>query len=281
LWQGFDWYAPTQNISSLNTLGLAGLSASTLSVSEGGSESFTLAEGNALATVQGNGTQPLADLSQTGQQSYADTASDSFALTNHGSNNFALTELGTSSGSAYALSSVTYNETGGVDSIGLTETVVESVSGTATTSGNQSFAGSNHTLGASASDSFQFTSLKTAVYGESDSGGFSDYEGGTYGGGSFALGSLSYSNQGSGTDSLTETANQTQTGTLTGGNNFAGTDSMGVAGTLTGADTVSQSGNFTQTAGDTLTETGSGNYTLTEGGAYAGNSFSMSSFNLA
>src|SRR5262249_7010244 len=50
---GFNWLSPTQQLSTRNNHGLSGLAADSLSVTEtGGSDSYTFARTNGLATVQ-------------------------------------------------------------------------------------------------------------------------------------------------------------------------------------------------------------------------------------
>jgi hypothetical protein len=279
-WTGFDWYGPTQQVSSLNTLGLASLTASSFSVSQNGGESFTFQQSNGSVTVKGNGTTQLADLSETGQQSYASTTSESFTATNQGNDTYSLSELGTYGNNSYSFSNVTYNETASSNTVSLTETVVQSQSGTATTSGSQSFSANQHSLGNNSNNSFQLTGLSTASYGESAAGTYSLAQSGKYGSGSFSLGSLSYSNRGTGSYTLSQPATETQTGTHTGGSQFAGTDSFSVGGTAAGANTVNESAQYTQTANSTLTEASGGNFTVTEQGGYGNGSFSLSSFNL-
>jgi hypothetical protein len=279
-WGGFNWQPPTAQLSQNKNLGLANLTATSLSASEGGSESFTFQETNAVATVQGTGKQPLAGLSQTGQQSYSGTSTDSFTLTQQGSNTFTLSEQGAYANGSYALSSVAWNELGS-HTLTFTGTVVQSQGGTGSAAGAQSFSGNNHSLGNTSSESFQFTGLSTAVYSETDSDSFTRYQGGSYGGGSFALSSLNFSDHGSGSYSLTETNSATQTGTLNLGGTGSGADSYSVQGTLTNSGTLSEAGNFTQTSAGTVTETGSGNFTVTEQGSYGNGSWSLSSYSLS
>jgi hypothetical protein len=210
-WSGFNWRDPTQHISDAHALSLASLSATSFTVNEtAGSESYSFQVTSANETISGNATQALADLSETGQESYAVTDGLSFTFTNQGSNTFTLAEQGAYANGSYSFSSVAYHETGS-NSFQLSETGTISQSGTATESATHSFTGHNHTLSYGGSDSFQFTSLNTFAYGETGSGTNSLTESGTYGGGCFSLGSVNYSAQGSGTLSLTESGTQTST----------------------------------------------------------------------
>src|SRR5207253_198255 len=109
-------------------------------------------------SITGHGSQPLANLNQAGQQSYALTAGESFRYRNQGEDSFSLSEVGSYGGGSYTLSGITYSESGS-DSFGLAETVTQSISGTAALAGDLSFSGGNHALGASSRDTFQFGSL--------------------------------------------------------------------------------------------------------------------------
>jgi hypothetical protein len=280
---GFNWLSVTQQVSSLNTLNLSGLSATSLSVGEtSGSDTFIFQETSGVATVQGNVRVPLGgSLFQSGQDSYSDTAAEQFNGTQSGSDSFALTELGQYAANSYSLSSVAYSETG-TQSSQFNATLTDApVSATGSASGAQSFSGNNHALGGSAAESFSFTGLGTTNYGETSTSAFTLTESGTYGGGSFSLASLNYAANGSGGYTLTQTSLQsTQNGTFSDSGNASGTDSFGVAGALTDAGTATESGNFTATDSGTLHDSETGNFTLTELGAYGNASWSLSSFNL-
>ncbi len=278
---GFNWLPVTQQVSSQNSLNLTGLSATSLSATEtGGSDSFLFQE-SGTATVQGSDRVPLGNnLLQTGQYSYTVTGVQSFSSSLQGNDTFLLTELGQYAGNSYSLSSVTYSESGTQSSV-FNATFTDSETGNGSTTGAQSFSGGNHTLGGSASESFQFTGLSTTHYGESATSNYSFSESGTFGGGSFALSSLNYGAAGSGGYSLTQTSLQTQTGTFSSTESASGTDSFGIAGTLTSAGTVTQSGGYTATSNGTLQDLESGNFTLHELGTYTNGSWSLTSFNLS
>ena len=51
--QGFNWLPVTDELSSLNSLGLSDLAATSLVVTETGSDSYTLQEANGVATFNG------------------------------------------------------------------------------------------------------------------------------------------------------------------------------------------------------------------------------------
>jgi hypothetical protein len=276
---GFNWFVPTRTLSGLNALGVLSLTATGLTVTQNGGDSFTLQESNGSATLAGNGCQALADFSQTGQQTYQSNTTDAFGYTNQGNNTFALSEVGSYANSNYAFTSVAYNETGS-NSFALSRTAVQAATTTLAAAGNQCFAGSLHTLGLGSAQTTVRNSLSTSIYAENGTGSYAFYQGGSYGGAGFALGSLAYSNHGTGSFSLTQNAVETQTGTLTSNQAVAGTDRHGVAGTITNADTVANLGNLTQTAASTLTEQGSANYTLNELGGYGGGSWALGCFSL-
>lgn len=232
--QGFNWLTPTLKISSLNSLSLSNLTASSLTINEtNGSENYTFQLTNGVATVTGNVRQPLSDsLLQTGQNSYTETAVESFNSSNSGRDSFSLSELGSYGNNSYSLSSVSYSEQSGTQSTQFNATVADSQSGTATESGMQSFSGNNHSLGDSSSESFQFNNLSTLSYGESATSNFSMTQQGSYGGGSFSLGSLTYNANGSGGYSGQETASDSSSGNdsfnLSGSGSFSN-DSFSLA----------------------------------------------------
>ena len=199
--------------------------------------------------------------------SYTETDVEQFSATKQGSDSFSLTELGCYSSGSYALDSIVYQENG-PSTYQATLTVTTSQSGTGIQSGVQSFSGNNHSLGNSSSDSFQFSNLGTLSYGESATSHETLSESGSYGGGSFNLGSVNYSNDGSGGYSLTQTATQTQTGTATGSDQHSGTDSYGVSGSLADGGTTTQEGPYTATSIATNTDAESGNFTMTQLGGY-------------
>jgi hypothetical protein len=280
-WDGFNWHDPTWQLSARNNLGLTGLAATSLTVTESGTDSFDLEISSGTATITGSGSQPLYDhLTQSGQQSYTDTVSESFTASNHGQDTFSLSEQGSYDGSNFALSSVAFSESG-QNSLAFTDTLTEARGGTETANGSQAFSGNLHTFGAASSESFQFSDLTTSHYSESASASYSLYEGGSYGAGSFSLGSLNFSEQGSGGLTLAQTATQTQTGTETATDNAASTDSLGVSGTLTDSGTATLSGNYTYTSLETLQETDSGTFSLSELGGYGNSSWALSTFSLS
>jgi hypothetical protein len=110
-WVGFNWADATAEISSLNTLGLDGLSATSVSVSEsyaGEGYSFTL---TGTETLTGTGSQPLMDSpTQPGQESYTETVTAAFTYTNSGDDNFTLTEAGGYANGSFAFNCVAYEE---------------------------------------------------------------------------------------------------------------------------------------------------------------------------
>jgi hypothetical protein len=258
---GYNWLDATQKLSTLNSLGLSGLSADSLAVHEtSGNESYTFLQTNAVATVQGNILEPVSeDLAQTGHDSYSDSSVDQSADTLQGTDSFSLTELGQYANNSYALSSVAYQEQGGTQTFQQAGTTTDTRSGNGSTTASQAYSGHNHTLGNSSSDSFQLSALSTGVYGESGSGSYSLYQAGCFGSGSFSLGSLTYNNNGSGNYSLSQNATQTQTGTYSAGSNASGTDSYGISGSLTGTGTATRGGPFTYVANDTVQDSESGN----------------------
>jgi hypothetical protein len=279
---GFNWYDPTAKVSSLHSLGLFSMMASSFSLNEtNGSDSFTFTQSNVSATLSGNGTQALMNsLDQSGVQSTTETVTESLTFTNSGSDTFTLSAAGTVTAGRFSLNSVAYNESG-TAAFQLSDSLNAAATGTTRGSGSQAFSANQHSLSDSTGDTLQFSELDTTSYGESGSGTYSLYEGGTYGNGSFNLSSLSYNGQGSGTLSLTMTAAQTQTGTFSDSSNQSGTDSYGVAGTATDAGTVTSSGNLTATALETTLENETANYSFSELGAYASTTFGLSSVNVS
>jgi hypothetical protein len=281
-WTGFNWLPLLQQISSQNNLGLGSLSASNVTVSEtNGSDNYAWQQTGGLATVQGNVQQPLGDvLGQTGQQTATQTAVEQFSSSNQGNDGFSLTALGSFANGSYALGSVAYQETGS-QTLGFNATVANAPSGQGAESGMQSFSGHNQVLGDAAGESFDFTSRNTLVYGEKSSGTYSLFQSGSYGNGSFNLGCLNYNAQGTGAESLTQTALQTQTGTFSQSGNVSGTDSYGVAGTLGSSGTTTQQGGFTATLSSTAQESQSGGFTLNELGGYGNGSWGLNCINLS
>ena len=111
-WVGYNWADLTRNVSDLNGLGLPSLTASSLSLTENGTESYLFQETNAVATVAGSNQQTIGDLNQTGQQNVGETTVEQFAASNQGNDTFALSALGQYANASYALSSVAYLENG-------------------------------------------------------------------------------------------------------------------------------------------------------------------------
>lgn len=92
---GFNWYDATRHISDANDLNLLSLTATSVTVTEEGAESYTLTTANALSTLTGAGTMPLEGLTdQTGAQGYTVTTESTFSVTNSGGSSFPLLRAG-------------------------------------------------------------------------------------------------------------------------------------------------------------------------------------------
>jgi hypothetical protein len=278
-WAGFNWQPITQHLSDLCGLNLFSLSATSFSVTEAGSENYTLAVPSGLATVAGTGTQPLNDTDQSGQQNAVTTLTSAFAASRSGSNTFTLFEGGTYGAGSYALGSVAYSETG-TETVAYSESGTLSAGGTAAGSGLQSFGGTKFTSRETSSSGFQFASLTTFDYAEGASGTYTASARGSYGSGTFSLGSVAYAGSGTGLDTVNLHSVETDNGTFAATDTGTSLDSSGIAGTATDGGVSRDGGTFTQTQDTTRGESAAGTYSRSLAGSYAGGSYALANFSL-
>ncbi len=280
-WEGFNWVDPTQRLIQDNDLNIGSAAASSLSVTEtAGAETYAFNVTGGQETITGVGVQPLPDMLQSGLQNFTYTLADAFSYGNQGADVFALTEVGSGNPGGYALSSIVYSETAnptvGTDlgyGFQFAETGTVAETGTGDVTNSQNAGGMN---GASpeqsTSENFQFNNLLTYSYAE---GGANDSynlsETGTYGNGSFNLGSVAYNAQGNGSYSLSLSGNETSAGTFTSQSSGSTLSN----GNLFSSTSESASGTFTANSSLSRSESGQGTFAIADLASYAGGAYSF------
>ncbi len=272
--EGFNWSDPTQRLILDNDLPIAGASA--FSVSESGTQSYTLSNTGGHETITGTGAQPLPDMLQSNLQSFNYALNSSFTYTKQGAGTFTLAEQGSGGPGSYALTSVAYAESGS-NSFALNEAGTAVESGTSHQTLSQQIGGGSNSLGDSTSESFQFTDTQSYSYAESGSQSYSLSQSGTFGHGSFALNSLHYNATGSGGYTLSVNGTNHAAGTFVQSLTTTGNDSSG-------AFTINREtarGSFTANSTLSRSEAGDGSLTLSARGSYSAGCWNFGTFTLA
>lgn len=278
-WAGLNWRGLTQQLSDDNGLGLSSLSADSFTVDEAGDENYALTLSDGLATLTASGSEPVADLEETGSEAYASTTVRAFSGTQQGQDSFTLHEDGSYSGD-FVFGSVAYGETGS-GSASLDETGTYTATGTMTASGLQSFGPPQNQVHESQGEALTFKiKSDTFTYHEDSSGPFTLTEQGGYAGGSFSLGSLTYAGQGSGNQSLSLFYGEGDSGSFSATESLAGVNSFGIDGTLTDGTVDGESGTFTESLSGHRSESAAGTYDRSILGSYAGQRYDLSNFSL-